>query len=47
MTFTFDMAFYFMVVTVVTVGFGDIYPCSDFSRIVIGCFIIIVLVLIS
>jgi hypothetical protein len=36
-----------MVVTVTTVGFGDITPASDFARVLIGAFIIIVLVLIS
>lgn len=44
---TYDAAFYFMVVTVTTVGYGDITPDSDFARIVIGFFIIVVLVLIS
>ena len=44
---TFDSAFYFMIVTVCTVGYGDIFPASDFARIVIGIFIILIIVLVS
>ena len=33
---TFDAAFYFIVVTVCTVGYGDIKPESDLARIIIG-----------
>lgn len=44
---TFDSAFYFMIVTVCTVGYGDISPSSDFARIVIGIFIILIIVLVS
>lgn len=44
---TYDAAFYYMVVTVTTVGYGDITPDSDFARIFIGLFILVILVLIS
>lgn len=44
---TFDAAFYYMIVTICTVGYGDITPSSDFSRIVIGLFIIMIIVLVS
>ena len=44
---TYDAAFYFMIVTVTTVGYGDIYPNSNFARFVIAIFILVVVVLIS
>ena len=44
---TFDAAFYFMVVTVCTVGYGDIKPDTDLARITIGFFIILMIVLVS
>lgn len=44
---TFDSAFYYMIVTVCTVGYGDISPTDDFARIVIGIFIILIIVLVS
>jgi hypothetical protein len=44
---TFDAAFYFMVVTVCTVGYGDIKPGSDLARCIIGIFIILIIVMIS
>lgn len=46
-TLTFDSAFYFMVVTVCTVGYGDIKPGSDLARIIVGIFIIMIIVLVS
>jgi Ion channel len=36
-----------MIVTVCTVGYGDFYPLTDFSRIVIGIFIVLIIVLVS
>ena len=44
---TFDSAFYFMIVTVCTVGYGEITPDSDSARIVIAIFIILIIVLVS
>jgi hypothetical protein len=44
---SFDSAFYFMVVTVCTVGYGDIKPGSDLARIIVGIFIIMIIVLVS
>ena len=44
---SFDSAFYFMIVTVCTVGYGDIKPGSDLARIIIGIFIIMIIVLVS
>lgn len=46
-TLTFDSAFYYMIVTVCTVGYGDISPGTDFARAVIGIFIILIIVLVS
>ena len=44
---SFDATLYFMIVTVCTIGYGDIYPNSSFSRIVISFFIILIIVVIS
>jgi hypothetical protein len=44
---SFDAAFYYMIVTVSTVGFGDIYPKSDTSRSFIGIFIVVIIVVLS
>ena len=44
---TFDSAFYFMIITVCTVGYGDIHAGSDLARVVIALFIIIIIVLVS
>lgn len=43
----FDTAFYFMIITVCTVGYGDIFAGSDLARVVIALFIIIIIVLVS
>ena len=44
---TFDEAFYFMVITTVTVGYGDILPATDEARIIISFFIILMIVIVS
>ncbi len=36
-----------MIITVMTVGYGDIRPDETFSRIVIGCFIISMIIYLS
>ena len=36
-----------MVITVMTVGYGDVRPDDNFSRIVIGCFIISMIIYLS
>lgn len=44
---TFDASFYFMIVTVTTVGYGDIKPASDWARMIISFFIILMIVIIT
>ena len=44
---TFDSAFYFMVVTVTTVGYGDIKPNTDWARGIIAIFIILMIIVVS
>ena len=44
---SFDSAFYFMIVTVSTVGYGDIKPGSNLARVIIGIFIIMIIILVS
>jgi len=44
---TFDLAFYYMVITMATVGYGDIYPDTSWMRLVIGIFVIISIITIS
>jgi hypothetical protein len=44
---TFGSAFYFMIVTIATVGFGDFYPSSDLARFLIGLFIIVIIIVLS
>ena len=46
-TLSFDSAFYFMITTVTTVGYGDIRAESDLAKFVIATFIIVIIVLIS
>lgn len=44
---TFDLAFYYMVITMATVGYGDIYPDTSWMRLVIGLFVIMSIITIS
>jgi len=44
---TFDLAFYYMVITMATVGYGDIYPDTSWMRLVIGIFVIMSIITIS
>ena len=44
---TFDASFYFMIVTVTTVGYGDIKPASDSARMIISLFIILMIIIIT
>lgn len=44
---TFDLAFYYMIITMSTVGYGDVYPESSWMRLVIGIFVIFAIVTIS
>jgi voltage-gated potassium channel Kch len=44
---TFDAAFYFMIVTVTTVGYGDIKPETDLARGIIAIFIILMIIIVS
>ena len=44
---TFDASFYFMIVTVTTVGYGDIKPDSDLARMIIALFIILMIIIIT
>ena len=43
----FDTAFYFIMITVMTVGYGDILPGEVFSRVLIGIFILFMIIFIS
>ncbi len=44
---TFDASFYFMIVTVTTVGYGDIKPASDSARMIISLFIILLIIILT
>lgn len=43
----FDLVFYYMVITMATVGYGDIYPDTSLMRLVIGVFVIMSIITIS
>jgi hypothetical protein len=45
-SFTFDIALYY-IITTFTIGYGDIYPLNNFSRAIIGLFVICVIVVMS
>ena len=45
--FSFDMAFYFLVVTMTTVGYGDIYPISLLSKMYVAMCVIILIIILS
>ena len=38
--FTFDTSLYFVLITITTVGYGDVVPSSTLSRISVGLFFI-------
>lgn len=44
---TFDLVFYYMVITMATVGYGDIFPDTSWMRLVIGLFVILSIITIS
>ena len=44
---SFDLAFYYMIITMSTVGYGDVYPATSWMRFVIGIFVIVSIVTIS
>lgn len=44
---TFDLAFYYMVITMMTVGYGDIYPVTSWMRLIMGLFTILSIIIIS
>lgn len=44
---TFDASLYFMIVTVTTVGYGDIKPASDSARMIISLFIILTIIILT
>jgi len=43
----FDSAFYFMIITVCTVGYGDLHASSELAMVIISIFIILIIVLVS
>jgi len=45
--FNFDTAFYYLIITITTVGYGDGFPISTFGRLVTGYLLIIALIYIS
>jgi len=45
--FTFDIALYYVIITMTTVGYGDIVPTSTLSRISVALFFIGVFVFIT
>jgi Calcium-activated BK potassium channel alpha subunit/Ion channel len=46
-TLTFDDTFYYMVITIFTIGYGDFYPVTTLGRAIIGLFIIITIIIMS
>ena len=44
---TFDAAFYFMMTTLITSGFGNIRPVTDLAKFVIMLFLIIMILVIA
>jgi hypothetical protein len=41
---SFESAFYFMIITITTVGYGDIGPKNNMARLIVGVFLVIVIV---
>lgn len=46
-SFNYDTAFYYIIITVMTVGYGDVRPDDNFSRMLIGCFIVSMIIFLS
>ena len=46
-TLTFDETFYYMIITIFTIGYGDFFPTTDLARAIIGLLLIIEIIVMS
>ena len=46
-TLTFDNAFYYMIITIFTIGYGDFFPATSLARAIIGSLLIIEIIIMS